>query len=138
MKILQFAKYHRQPCSKCNSTGRYYVFPIPSPYMRTADENRMAKMLSNKPKKVYCGCEWGQDMRKARKEIESLPFDNPLKQMTDDQIRDSLKPLNPTPIQKLSKEEHLKLSKQKWSEAVEVWKKDRELKIYQNFEKRHY
>lgn len=94
--------------------------------------------MMDKPKKVYCGCEWGQELKAARKQIDDLPFNNPLKNLTDDEIRASMKPLDPTPIQQMSPEELRALQKKNWDLAVENVYKDREQKKFANKEKQHF
>ena len=137
MKILNFHRYHRPDCNKCKSNGYYYVFPVPETFIHTANPFKLSQQMGNKPHKIYCSCEWGKELSEKRKEINDLPFDNPLKNMTDDEIRESLQPLNPTYIQSLSKEEFEKLAEKNWKLAYQHYLEDRDKKIFENKEKQH-
>jgi hypothetical protein len=138
MKILNFHRYHRPDCNKCKNHGYYYLYVLPSIHIKTQDPFRMSKKMSNDPKKVYCKCEWGQELKKMRKEIENLPYGNPLKKLSDDEIIESIKPLNPTPFQLKSKEEIKILHAKNWKLAYENYLKSHEQWVYDNKVKRHY
>lgn len=92
MKLLKYYKTERPDCRKCNNTGRYHVIPMPTTHMKLGDNPFSFNAIMGKETKVYCNCEWGKDLQKAKKDIDNLSYGNPLKLLSDDDILKILKP----------------------------------------------